>query len=138
MATFISHNVEETVAHAHAWAETLRPNDVVALCGDLGAGKTHFVKGLVAGCGSTEAVTSPTFTLVHEYRAGRWPVFHFDFYRITRVAELEQIGFEDFLEDDGIAVIEWADRFPELLPARTRWVRLTAGAGATRVIEERA
>lgn len=126
------------MAHARAWAKTLQPNDVVALCGELGAGKTHFVKGLVAGCGSTEPVTSPTFTLMHEYRAGRWPVFHFDFYRIARVAELEQIGFEDFLEDNGIAVIEWADRFPELLPARTRWIRLTAGAGETRVVEERA
>lgn len=126
------------MAQARSWAETLRPNDVVALCGDLGAGKTHFVKGLVAGCGSAEPVTSPTFTLVHEYRAGRWPVFHFDFYRIARVAELEQIGFEDFLDDDGIAVIEWADRFPELFPARTRWIRLTTGVGETRVIEENA
>ncbi len=131
-----SNSAAETVALGQKLAQEIRGGDVFALAGDLGAGKTHFVKGLVAGCGSAEPVTSPTFTLVHEYRAGRWPIFHFDFYRIARVAELEQIGFEDFLEDNGIAVIEWADRFPELLPARTRWVRLTTGAGETRVIEE--
>ncbi len=126
------------MACAARLAETLRPNDVVALCGELGAGKTHFVKGLVAAGGSAEAVTSPTFTLVHEYRAGRVPVFHFDFYRIARAEELEQIGFEDFMDDNGISVIEWADRFPGLLPTRTRWIRITAGADDSRVIEERA
>lgn len=136
MVTFTSHSVAETVAHAQDWAQTLQPNDVVALTGDLGAGKTHFVKGVVAGCGSGEAVTSPTFTLLHEYRHGRLPVFHFDFYRIERRAELEQIGFEDYLSEGGIAVIEWADRFPELLPERTRWLRITPGAKDERVISE--
>ena len=124
------------MACAARLAETLQPNDVLALCGELGAGKTHFVKGLVAAGGSGEAVTSPTFTLVHEYRSGRVPVFHFDFYRIARVEELEQIGFEEFMEDNGISVIEWADRFPELLPARTRWIRIATGVNETRVIEE--
>ncbi len=134
MATFTSHSVAATIAHARAWAATLQPNDVVALVGDLGAGKTHFVKGLVAGCGSDVAVTSPTFTLLHEYRGGRLPIYHFDFYRLAERAEVERIGFEDCLEEGGVAVIEWADRFPELLPARTRWVRLSASEGTERTI----
>lgn len=124
------------MAHARAWATALRPNDVVALVGDLGAGKTHFVKGLVAGCGSNAAVTSPTFTILHEYRDGRLPVFHFDFYRLVDRAEVERIGFEDCLDDSGVSVIEWADRFPELLPARTHWVRLDVGAGTERTITQ--
>ena len=73
MATFTSHSVDETIAFAQRWAEALQPNDVVALGGDLGAGKTHFVKGLVAGCGSADPVTSPTFTILHEYRGGKLP-----------------------------------------------------------------
>ena len=77
MATFISNSAAETIAFARAWAESLVPNDIVALVGDLGAGKTHFVKGLVQGLASTDEVTSPTFTLLHEYRKGRLPVFHF-------------------------------------------------------------
>ncbi len=128
--------MDETIAYARSWAEALQPNDVVALCGDLGAGKTHFVKGLVAGCGSFEQVTSPTFTLLHEYRGGRLPVFHFDFYRLERRAEIEQIDFDDCLHEGGVAVIEWADRFPELLPPRTRWIRIAAGDGTERTISD--
>ncbi|HEY5036590.1 MAG TPA: tRNA (adenosine(37)-N6)-threonylcarbamoyltransferase complex ATPase subunit type 1 TsaE [Chthoniobacterales bacterium] len=122
MATFISHSAAETIAFAQNWAQHLQPNDIVALRGDLGAGKTHFVKGIVSSFGSSETVTSPTFTLLHEYRAGRLPIFHFDFYRIENRAAVENIGFEDYLEENGLAVIEWADRYPELLPGRARWV----------------
>jgi tRNA threonylcarbamoyladenosine biosynthesis protein TsaE len=128
--------VEETVAFAHGWAQSLRPNDVVGLRGDLGAGKTHFVKGLVYGCGSSAAVTSPTFTLLHEYRGGRLPIFHFDLYRLQDRSELEGLGFEDYLNDDGITVIEWADRFPELMPERTRWIDFSIGRGGERTISE--
>jgi tRNA threonylcarbamoyladenosine biosynthesis protein TsaE len=136
MATIISHSVDETVAFARDWARALQPNDVVALRGELGAGKTHFVKGLVAGCASGDVVTSPTFTLLHEYRAGRLPVFHFDFYRLLRRAELEQIGFEEYLDARGVVVAEWADRFPELFPERTRWIDLVAIKGNAREIIE--
>ena len=138
MATFTSHSVEETIAFARAWAKRLQPNDVVALCGDLGAGKTHFVKGLVAGCGSGAAVTSPTFTLLHEYGDGRLPVFHFDFYRLRERAEIEAIRFDDCLEENGVTIVEWADRFPEFFPARTRWISLTTGQGNEREITEAA
>jgi tRNA threonylcarbamoyladenosine biosynthesis protein TsaE len=128
--------VEETIAFAREWAAELRPNDIVALSGDLGTGKTHFVKGLVAGCGSDESVTSPTFTLLHEYRDGRMPIFHFDFYRIERREELERLGFEDYLQESGVVVVEWADRFPDLLPDRTRWLRIAAGNNNERFISE--
>ena len=123
MATFTSNSVEETIAFAHSWVRTLAPNDVVALVGDLGAGKTHFVKGLLRGLESGEDATSPTFTLLHEYRGGRLPIFHFDFYRLKNRAEIEEIGFDDYLDEGGITAIEWADRFPQTLPERTRWVR---------------
>lgn len=131
MATFTSNSVAGTIAFARNWAQQLSPNDVVGLVGDLGAGKTHFVKGLLQGLESAEDATSPTFTLVHEYRNGRLPVFHFDFYRLNRAAELAEIGFDDYLDEGGIVVIEWADRFAQALPARTRWIRLGIGDDAS-------
>ena len=131
MASFTSNSVAETMAFARHWARQLAPNDVVGLVGDLGTGKTHFVKGLLEGLESAEDATSPTFTLVHEYRSGRLPVFHFDFYRLNQPAELAEIGFDDYLEEGGIAVIEWADRFAQMLPKRTRWIRLAVSDDAS-------
>jgi tRNA threonylcarbamoyladenosine biosynthesis protein TsaE len=136
MATFTSNSVAETIAFAREWARTLRPNEVVALVGDLGAGKTHFVKGLLRGLESAEEATSPTFTLVHEYRRGRLPLFHFDFYRLKERSEVDEIGFDEYLEEGGITVIEWADRFPQVLPTRTRWLRLETSGETQRVIAE--
>jgi tRNA threonylcarbamoyladenosine biosynthesis protein TsaE len=136
MATFTSNSVAETIAFAREWARALVPNDVVALVGDLGAGKTQFVKGLLQGLESAEEATSPTFTLVHEYRSGRLPIFHFDFYRLNQLAEIVEIGFDDYLDDGGIAVIEWADRFPQVLPERTRWLRIEAPSASERTITE--
>ncbi|MEO8044540.1 MAG: tRNA (adenosine(37)-N6)-threonylcarbamoyltransferase complex ATPase subunit type 1 TsaE [Spartobacteria bacterium] len=136
MATFISNSVEETIAFAREWAGRLSPNDVVGLIGDLGAGKTHFVKGLLEGLENEEQATSPTFTLVHEYRSGRLPVFHFDFYRINQAPELVELGFDEYLEEGGVAVIEWANRFADALPARTRWVRFEIGDGSERIISD--
>ena len=105
-------------------ANSLRPGSVIALVGPLGAGKTHFSKGLVAGLGGDpDSVTSPTFTLVHEYTHGcRLPVFHFDFYRLDSPAELLAIGWDDYLDEgDGVLLVEWADKFPDLLPPDTQW-----------------
>jgi tRNA threonylcarbamoyladenosine biosynthesis protein TsaE len=138
MATFTSNSVEETIDFAREWAQNLRPNDVVALLGGLGAGKTHFVKGLLRGLGSAEDATSPTFTLIHEYRSGRLPLFHFDFYRLTKPNELDEIAFDEYLEDGGLTVIEWADRFPEVLPERTRWLHFEVVDESRRLILERA
>ena len=136
MASFTSNSVEETIEFARRWSESLAPNDVVALVGDLGSGKTHFVKGLLQGAGGVDEVTSPTFTLIHEYRSGRLPVFHFDFYRLNKLAEIREIGFDEYLEENGIAVVEWGDRFPEVFPARTRWLRIEAPGPSERIIIE--
>ena len=119
-----------TMTAGAALAVDLQPGDVIALTGGLGAGKTHFTKGLVNGLGGGEEVTSPTFTLVHEYRLGRLPVFHFDFYRMESPEEVVAIGWDEYLDAGGVCVVEWADRFPELLPPGTRWLALEAeGAG---------
>lgn len=102
----------------------LAPGGVLALVGGLGAGKTRLTQGLAAGLGFGGAVTSPTFSLVHEYRGGRLPLFHFDFYRLESAESLLAIGWDEFLDQGGVVVAEWADRFPELLPAEARWLRL--------------
>ncbi len=117
-------------------AETLQRGDVLALSGDLGAGKTHFVKGLTAGLGADAPVTSPTFTLIHEYIGGRLPVYHFDFYRLEDEDEALKIGLDEYLDGGGISGIEWADKFPALLPAHTRWLSFSHGPEGARQIAE--
>jgi tRNA threonylcarbamoyladenosine biosynthesis protein TsaE len=94
-----------------------RGGDFVACCGPLGAGKTTFIQGFAEGIGvGPEAyVRSPTFTLVHEYQ-GRFPLYHFDFYRLSQATEVEAIGFEEYCRPDAVVIVEWADKFPELLP----------------------
>ena len=134
MATIISHSPEETFTHGRTLAESLRAGDVVALDCDLGAGKTHFVKGIAAGLGCDGDVTSPTFTLVHEYTGGRLPLFHFDFYRLESEDEVLRIGLDDYLGAGGVLVIEWAGKFPALLPRGTRWFHLRVGDGDIREI----
>lgn len=102
-----------------AAAVGVRPGMVIALIGGLGAGKTHWTKGFVAGLGSAAEVTSPTFGLVHEYPGGRLPVFHLDFYRLENADELIAIGWDEYLEAEGVVIAEWGDRFPEVLPPET-------------------
>ncbi|MEP6822964.1 MAG: tRNA (adenosine(37)-N6)-threonylcarbamoyltransferase complex ATPase subunit type 1 TsaE [Chthoniobacterales bacterium] len=113
----ISNSPEETAAAGAHWARAAKTGDVIALIGDLGAGKTQFVKGFVKEIGSEAEVTSPTFTLVHEYNGGRLPVYHFDFYRLERPEAVAGIGFDDYVDAGGVCLIEWGNRFPELLPA---------------------
>lgn len=136
MVTFTSNSVAATVAAGRDFIVGARPGDVVAIVGDLGAGKTHFVKGIVLGLGSDALVTSPTFTLVHEYEGGQLPIYHFDFYRLDSAEAASRLGLEEYLSGDGVAVIEWADRFPELLPARSRWIRLEVRGPSGRLISE--
>ena len=120
---FISVNAAETKAVGERLAEKIQTGDVLALVGDLGAGKTQFVKGLAKGLGSMAVVTSPTFTLVHEYQGSRLPIYHFDFYRIESLAALRAIGFDEIVFGDGVSVIEWADRFADAIPPRARWIK---------------
>ena len=131
-----------TPDEAHLWgcelAPTLAAGDVIALCGQLGAGKTQITRGIVEGMGSKAAVTSPTFTLVHEYLDGRLPVFHFDFYRMEKAAEVIGIGWDEFLTEPGVIIVEWADMFPDLLPPGTRWFHIKAQPdGSREVVESR-
>jgi tRNA threonylcarbamoyladenosine biosynthesis protein TsaE len=97
---------------------------VLSLVGDLGAGKTEFVKGLAIGLGFAHEVTSPTFTVVHEYRGGRLPLFHMDFYRLNAERELDELGFDDYLMAGGVCAIEWGNKFPNRLPPDSVTIRL--------------
>jgi tRNA threonylcarbamoyladenosine biosynthesis protein TsaE len=116
---------EATVAVAARLASLLRPGDVLCLSGDLGAGKTTFTRGLVRGLGSPAAVSSPTFTLIHEYAGGRLNVVHMDAYRLTGAAELDAIGFDDYLtQEDSVLVIEWPERIASAVPAERLEIRL--------------
>ncbi len=114
----ITNNEEETMLFAQKLAKTVGKGVVFTLKGDLGAGKTHFVKGFVKGLGSDELVTSPTFTLLNVYEGGRCPVYHFDMYRLSSLEEAEELGFEEYfnLETlDGIVFVEWPERVEGLI-----------------------
>jgi tRNA threonylcarbamoyladenosine biosynthesis protein TsaE len=120
-------------------AATLHGGEVLALCGNLGTGKTHLAKGIAAGLGcDPSGVTSPTFTLVHEYRGGRLPIFHFDFYRLEEEDEVWRLGFEEYLEEGGVILVEWADKFAATMPAETHWLDLRSASENERTISERA
>ncbi len=119
---------ENTVEAGARFAEQAKPGTVLALVGELGAGKTHFVQGLTKALGASTVASSPTFSLVQEYKDGRAPIFHFDFYRIEDGRELLDLGWDDYLDRDGVIVVEWADRFPDLLPDGAIWLRLSHDA----------
>ena len=104
----ITHNVEETELVGKTLAKTLKPFSIVALFGDLGAGKTAFVRGIANGLNSPDRVTSPTFTIVNEY-SGSLALFHFDMYRLGSSDELFDIGWEDYLARGGVCVVEWSE-----------------------------
>lgn len=138
-STFISHDAAGTVALGKRLVREATPGAVWALVGDLGAGKTHFVKGLAEGIGVAAAATSPTFTLLHEYAGGRLPLYHFDFYRLESADEALNLGLDEYLEGDGLTVIEWADKFPEVLPPQTEWFYFRlSGDGNQRTIRREA
>ncbi|MES2476287.1 MAG: tRNA (adenosine(37)-N6)-threonylcarbamoyltransferase complex ATPase subunit type 1 TsaE [Verrucomicrobiota bacterium] len=125
---------EEMVEMGKTFAANACPGDVFALVGGLGAGKTHWTKGFVAGCGASAEVTSPTFGLVHEYPDGRLPLAHLDFYRLGSAAELVALGWDELLEQDGVIIAEWADKFPELLPEGTCWLRFEIEPDGSRIV----
>ncbi|MCL6587150.1 MAG: tRNA (adenosine(37)-N6)-threonylcarbamoyltransferase complex ATPase subunit type 1 TsaE [Anoxybacillus sp.] len=117
----IVHSVEETQEFAFRLAEKLKENDVIALEGDLGAGKTTFTKGIAKGLGITRTVNSPTFTIVKEYQ-GRLPLYHMDVYRLEDT--LEDLGFDEYFEGGGVTVIEWAHLIQPQLPHELLWIYL--------------
>jgi len=114
--SYLSRSEKETIELGSKFARRLLPGDVVALYGDLGSGKTRFIKGICMGLGVAAHVSSPTFTIINEYTGTNFRIHHFDFYRLESVQELREIGFNEYLDDNGICVIEWADRVKNLLP----------------------
>ena len=114
MATFISHSPAETESLGERWGRAVKHGLVIGLSGYLGAGKTQLVKGLARGLGSAARVHSPTFTLVNEYAGGRLRLFHLDLYRLESSAQILSAGLEEFLQPNGVAVVEWAERIHDL------------------------
>ena len=135
MATFISNSPAETEAFGRRLAKRVGRGSVLALKGELGSGKTQFVKGLVVGFGSKAPVTSPTFTILHEYAGGRLPIYHFDFFRLEDRQSIVRLDLDNYFFGNGVSVIEWADRFPELIPGYTRWISFEIKSETERVIE---
>ena len=111
----VTNSPAETEALGESLAGQLEPGTVIAFTGDLGAGKTAFVRGLARGLGVRERVTSPTFTIVNEYEGGRLPLFHFDMYRLGSADELFDIGWEDYLARGGICAVEWSENVSDAL-----------------------
>ncbi|RMH71410.1 MAG: tRNA (adenosine(37)-N6)-threonylcarbamoyltransferase complex ATPase subunit type 1 TsaE [Gemmatimonadetes bacterium] len=119
----ITHSPAETHQWGRQFAKSLVPGTVVALYGELGAGKTHLTQGICAAFNVTEPVTSPTFTLINEYQ-GDLPIYHFDCYRIHSTWELIDMGAEEYFEGEGICLVEWAERVADILPPDTQHIRL--------------
>ena len=133
-----THSEEETHQAAEMFTATLQPGTAVALTGDLGAGKTTFAKGIIKALHLTSAwfQGSPTFTLIQEYRQGDPHVFHFDFYRIKHSEEIYDLGWDEYCMEGGILIVEWADKYPEVMPEGTRWLKLeNAGKTERKIVE---
>ena len=123
-------------ALGHELAGHLGAGAVLALSGDLGAGKTELVKGLAAGLAFSGPVTSPTFALLQEYRGGARPLFHLDCYRLEHPQELIELGWDELLDEGGVVAVEWAERFPELMPPGTLWLEVRILPEGARVVSQ--
>lgn len=117
-----STNVEMTRALGERLGARLERGDVIALQGELGAGKTNLVQGIARGLGISEDVNSPTFILANEYFSGRLPLYHIDAYRVSGAPEADAFGLDDYLNGDGVTVIEWAERVRDALPPDVLWI----------------
>lgn len=130
----LSFSVDQTITLGKKFAKELSPGDVVCLNGDLGAGKTHFVKGIASLFGvNEEQVSSPTFTLINEYN-GSIPIYHFDCYRLENEQEAIEIGAEEYLYGDGISIIEWPQKIENLIPENAIWITIKYSGKAEREI----
>ncbi len=133
----ITRSPAETEDLGESLARVLRPGDVVALTGDLAAGKTRFVAGLARGLGLADSVTSPTFAIAHEYREGLVPLFHFDMYRLSSSEELYDIGWEDYLAQGGVCAVEWSENVADAMPPQSIFVDIRILDDETREITVR-
>ena len=129
----ITQSPEQTEALGFALGQRLSPGDIVAYKGDLGAGKTAFTRGLARGLGCTEQVTSPTYTIVNEYLSGRLPLFHFDMYRLTSSEDLWGIGWDDYLDRNGVCAVEWSENVEDAME-NALWVTIESLGGDCRRI----
>ena len=130
----VTNSASETRALGEQLASGLRPGDTVILEGELGAGKSELARGIARGLGVTETVTSPSFTILNVYESGRCPLYHFDWYRLESEEELYELGMDEYLGGDGIAVVEWAERCPDAVPEDCIRIRLEATGEETRQI----
>ncbi len=119
-----SYREEDTYELGYRLGLKAEAGQVYTLVGDLGVGKTVFTKGMAAGLGITEPVSSPTFTIVQVYEEGRLPFYHFDVYRIGDVEEMDEVGYEDYIYGEGVSLIEWADMIREILPDHYTEIRI--------------
>ena len=120
----ISKSPEDTFALGKQIGESVAPGSVLTLVGDLGVGKTVFTQGLAEGLGISDAVNSPTFTIVQIYEEGRIPLYHLDVYRIGDISEMDEIGYEDYFYGDGVCLIEWAELIYDILPPQYKKVTI--------------
>ena len=127
-------SAEETRSLGRKMADWLRPGDTVLLQGSLGAGKSELARGIAEGLGVRETVTSPSFTILNVYESGRVPLYHFDWYRLEDEEELYELGMDEYLGGDGIALVEWPERCPEAVPADCLLVRFETEGENTRRI----
>ncbi len=131
-AKYQAASAAEMLAIGRKFAAELQAGEVLGLTGELGAGKTQLAKGVVAGLGCDCSVTSPTFTLIQEYHGGRLPVYHVDFYRLVSEQEAIATGVEELLpSNDGVTIVEWADKFASLLPVGTWMISISTLANDT-------
>ena len=120
-------NEEALFAFGMELAKKLKPGDVIALEGDLGVGKTSLTKAIAKGLGIKDYITSPTFTIIHEYLEGRLPLYHFDVYRLDEEYEFHELGYEEYFYGEGVSLVEWADKIREFLPKDRIYIRLEYG-----------
>ena len=130
----ITRSAEETRAIGRRLADQLRPGDTVVLRGDLGAGKSEFARGVARGLGVAGPVPSPSFTILNCYDEGRVPLYHFDWYRIADPEEIREMGLDEMIGADGVALIEWSERAPDAVPERALVVEIKVIDEETREI----